>query len=243
MEYGTILVGAPGSGKTQHVMACSIVNLDPANDVVPCDLNISDLISVDDARTSWLLEGLSKLKGLKFIKHRIYIELYTHNKSVKDLLEKLRKAGFTSNLIYERHRSFKYVAALVLSLKVMLQLELPHVNVLSKIDLIQSYGTLAFDLDYYTEVQDLGYLIEKLEQDKYGKRLKFGLVHFHTLCINDKASVLRICQEVEKANGFVYLEAMSNHEKFFNSVAPADMMYNQYIQDIKEKYVDPVLEV
>ena len=40
----------------------------------------------------------------------------------------------------------------------MLHLELPHVNVLSKIDLIQQYGDLDFNLDFYTEVQDLSYL-------------------------------------------------------------------------------------
>ena len=36
----------------------------------------------------------------------------------------------------------KYVSALLLSLSTMLHLELPHVNVLSKIDMIESYGTL-----------------------------------------------------------------------------------------------------
>ena len=36
----------------------------------------------------------------------------------------------------------KYVSALLLSLSTMLHLELPHVNVLSKIDLIESYGKL-----------------------------------------------------------------------------------------------------
>ncbi|CAH2068820.1 unnamed protein product [Thlaspi arvense] len=36
----------------------------------------------------------------------------------------------------------KYVSALLLSLSTMLHLELPHINVLSKIDLIESYGKL-----------------------------------------------------------------------------------------------------
>ena len=36
----------------------------------------------------------------------------------------------------------KYVSALLLSLSTMLHLELPHINVLSKIDLIESYGRL-----------------------------------------------------------------------------------------------------
>lgn len=36
----------------------------------------------------------------------------------------------------------KYVSALLLSLSTMLHLDLPHINVLSKIDLIESYGKL-----------------------------------------------------------------------------------------------------
>ncbi|KAK4486784.1 hypothetical protein RD792_006630, partial [Penstemon davidsonii] len=59
----------------------------------------------------------------------------------------------------------KYVSALLLSLSTMLHLELPHVNVLSKIDLIESYGKLAFNLDFYTDAQDLTYLQHHLNQD------------------------------------------------------------------------------
>ncbi len=36
----------------------------------------------------------------------------------------------------------RYISALLLSLSTMLHLELPHVNVLSKIDLIRQYGRL-----------------------------------------------------------------------------------------------------
>jgi len=45
----------------------------------------------------------------------------------------------------------KYISALLLSLSTMLHLELPHVNPLSKIDLIEQYGKLQFNLDFYTE--------------------------------------------------------------------------------------------
>jgi hypothetical protein len=38
----------------------------------------------------------------------------------------------------------KYVSALLLSLSTMLHLELPHINVLSKIDLIENYGNLKY---------------------------------------------------------------------------------------------------
>jgi hypothetical protein len=46
----------------------------------------------------------------------------------------------------------KYLSALLLSLSTMLHLELPQVNVLSKVDLIEQYGTVDFNLDFYTQV-------------------------------------------------------------------------------------------
>ena len=46
----------------------------------------------------------------------------------------------------------KYMSALLLSLASMLHLEMPHVNVLSKMDVLQSYGPLAFNIDFYSSV-------------------------------------------------------------------------------------------
>lgn len=42
----------------------------------------------------------------------------------------------------------KYISVLLLSLRAMLQLELPHINVLSKIDLISQYGDLGTAISY-----------------------------------------------------------------------------------------------
>lgn len=101
----------------------------------------------------------------------------------------------------------------------MLQLELPHVNVLSKMDLVTKYGdlreltnhhfanimtltslcgvdsTIAFNLEYYTEVQDLEYLAGSLKNDRAGEKYvklnkvicelveDYGLVGFETLAV------------------------------------------------------------
>lgn len=48
----------------------------------------------------------------------------------------------------------QYISALLLSLNIMMSLELPHINVLSKIDLIEHQGELAFSLEYYSEVSN-----------------------------------------------------------------------------------------
>jgi hypothetical protein len=51
----------------------------------------------------------------------------------------------------------------------MLQMDLPHLNVLTKIDNIGNYPPLTFNLDFYTEVQDLEYLLPALDAERSGE--------------------------------------------------------------------------
>lgn len=116
----------------------------------------------------------------------------------------------------------RYVSLLILALRAMLMLELPHVNVLSKMDLLDEeqrsqLGTCAadavFPLDYYTEVQDLAYLADHLAETQprvasMSRVLcelvdEFGLVSFETLAVEDKASMLHLVQVLDKAIGYV----------------------------------------
>ena len=50
----------------------------------------------------------------------------------------------------------------------MLQLELPHINVLTKIDNLASYGDLPMPLKFYTEARSLDYLEPHLESEQSG---------------------------------------------------------------------------
>ena len=69
----------------------------------------------------------------------------------------------------------KFLSVLLLSLSSMTQLELPHVNVLSKMDLIEQYGALEFGLEFYTDVLDLSYLLPRLKQtNNASHRQKIG---------------------------------------------------------------------
>lgn len=45
-------------------------------------------------------------------------------------------------------------------------MDLPHLNVLTKIDNLRDYGDLPFNLDFYTEVQDLNYLLPHLNKEQ-----------------------------------------------------------------------------
>ena len=102
----------------------------------------------------------------------------------------------------------------VIVISTMLHLERPHVNVLSKVDLMDKYGELAFNLEFYTEVQDLSYLAEYLNSDpkfkEYNKLTNsimeiiedFGLVRFTAMSIEDFDSVNRVCQLCDKSIGY-----------------------------------------
>lgn len=62
------------------------------------------------------------------------------------------------------------MSALLLTLNSMIQMETPHVNVLSKVDAVEKYGSLEFGLDFYTEVLDLDYLLESLDKGPLTKK-------------------------------------------------------------------------
>ncbi len=226
-----------------------VVNLDPANEnlTYECDINIYELINIDDVMINcklgpnggllyaieYLEENFNwlefKLKSLCEKHPNAYflfdfpgqIELYTHHKSIKNIIDKLNKLDFrlcTVNLIDSHYCTDpgKFISVLITTLNMMLHIEMPHVNLLSKIDLIEQYGKLAFNLDYYTDVLDLNYLVEQLGSDKIFNKYKklneiicgiiedFSLVHFLPLNIQNKKNILFILQQIDLANGYIY---------------------------------------
>ncbi|MBA0838553.1 hypothetical protein Goarm_004362, partial [Gossypium armourianum] len=159
------------------------------------------------------------------------VELFFLHSNAKNVVMKLIKKlnlRLTAVHLVDAHLCSdpaKYVSALILSLSTMLHLELPHINVLSKIDLIESYGKLSFNLDFYTDVQDLSYLQHRLDQDprsaKFRKLTKelcdviedFSIVNFTTLDIQacrelylsrDKESVGNLVKLIDKSNGYIF---------------------------------------
>jgi GTPase SAR1 family protein len=117
------------------------------------------------------------------------VELYTHNNAIKNIISRLEKecsVRLCAVHLVDAHYcadASKFVAVCLTSLTTMLQLELPHVNILSKIDLIEKYGKLDFNIDYYTEVQDLDYLLDRISDDPFAGEAKLKLFltrNFHT---------------------------------------------------------------
>lgn len=156
----------------------------------------------------------------------------------------------------------KYLAALLQSLTTMLHLGLPHVNVLSKVDLVTSHGPLAFNLEFYTESGggDLTRLVDAVSESKVlAKHRKltrglceviqdYGLVSFTTLNVQDEASMRRLVASIDKCNGYVFSglerEARARGEYVSPHMYTAGQTEwpSEALLDVAERYVSSVNE-
>ncbi|KAB1204000.1 GPN-loop GTPase 2 [Morella rubra] len=95
------------------------------------------------------------------------VELFFLHSNAKNVIVKLIKKlnlRLTAVHLVDAHLCSdpgKYVSALLLSLSTMLHMELPHVNVLSKIDLIESYGRLD---DGFQDKESVGNLVKLIDK-------------------------------------------------------------------------------
>jgi GPN-loop GTPase len=133
----------------------------------------------------------------------------------------------------------------------MLQLDLPHLNVLTKIDKLVSYAPLPFNLDFYTEVHDLTYLLPALVNespvmsDKFEGLNRaivqlvedFGLVSFETLAVEDKRSMMTLLQAIDRAGGYAFGSAEGANDTVWQ-VAMRDGFRGMTIQDVQERWID-----
>ncbi|KAK0565608.1 hypothetical protein OC844_001119 [Tilletia horrida] len=187
-----------------------------------------------EANLEWLERKLEALPGAQQDHYVVFdlpgqVELSTNHASLRRILEhlshKLQWQLVAVHLVDASHitDASRYIALLLLSLRAMLTLELPHINVLSKMDLLSEMSDqLAFNLDYYTEVQDLSYLLPQLTEQlggpssrraqrfaKLNQRITeliedFSLVGFETLAVEDRDSMGRLVRLCDKATGYVY---------------------------------------
>ncbi|BCS04251.1 GTPase GPN2 [Aspergillus luchuensis] len=260
---------------------CSIVNLDPANDKTsyPCALDVRDLVTLEEIMSEdqlgpnggilyaleeleenfdWLEEGLKDL-GEDYVLFDCpgQVELFTHHSSLRNIFFKLQKMGYRLIVIhlidsYNLTLPSMYISALLLSLRAMLQMDLPHLNVLTKIDNLSNYSQLPFNLDYYTEVQDLSYLLPHLEaessrlsHEKFGPLNnaiidlveEFGLVSFETLAVEDKKSMMNLLHVIDRASGYVFGPAEGANDSIWQ-VAVREGLGQMDIRDVQERWLD-----
>ncbi|XP_008499765.1 GPN-loop GTPase 2 [Calypte anna] len=289
LAFGQVVIGPPGSGKTTYCLGMqeflgrigrkvTVVNLDPANEVVPypCSLDISELITLPDvmenlklgpnggllycmeyleANSDWLHQKLAASKGHYYLFDCPgQVELYTHHNALKNVFSQLAKWNFRLAAVHLVDSHYctdpgKFISVLCTSLSTMLHVELPHVNVLSKMDLLEQYGKLAFNLDYYTEVLDLSYLVEHLASDPFFRNYRrlneklveviedYSLVSFVPLNVQDKESMRQVMQAVDKANGYSFGDQEHRSlEALMSAAVGADFHFTSTLA-VQERYV------
>ena len=134
----------------------------------------------------------------------------------------------------------------------MYQMEMPQVNVLSKVDLAEQQGRLAFGLDFYTEVLDLNYLVETMNADPFlGKYRKLSglladvvenssLVNFMPLCVSDVETLRNVRAAVDQANGYIFGAGENYQQNMASllSVAIGAKFQGDLCGNVSEKYFE-----
>lgn len=259
---------------------CSVVNLDPANDHTsyPCALDVRDLVKLEDImaddelgpnggilyaleelehNVEWLEKGLSEV-GDDYILFDCpgQVELFTHHASLRNIFMKLQNMGYRLVVLhladsYCLTLPSLYISNLLLSLRAMLQMDLPHLNVLTKIDKLSTYEELPFNLEFYTEVRDLTYLFPYLESESqtFHKKFKalnekvvdlvqdFGLVGFETLAVEDKKSMMHLLQIIDRAGGYAFGGAEGANDTVWQ-IAMREGTTTMDVKDIQERWLD-----
>eukprot|EP01116_Phalansterium_solitarium_P016764 TRINITY_DN3968_c1_g2_i2.p1 TRINITY_DN3968_c1_g2~~TRINITY_DN3968_c1_g2_i2.p1 ORF type:complete len:310 (-),score=133.23 TRINITY_DN3968_c1_g2_i2:56-985(-) len=195
-----------------------------------------------ERNVDWLLERIDSLASGTYVVFDCpgQVELYTHHGAMRNILARLTQPEHLQQQQqqleqppHRRHEPMRltavqlidshvctqpavFVSACLLSLSVMLQLEMPHVNLLSKLDLLPSYGPLPFDLKHFAELRDLPQLQRQLDRALPDKRLRrlnaalcgliddFALVAFQPLNVQDKRSLAAVVKLADKANGMAF---------------------------------------
>lgn len=240
-----------------------LINLDPANEAISYkpDIDIRNLITLEevmkvhnlgpngallycmeylDKNLEWLLQQLDCPNFTNFIFDLPgQVELYCHHESLSNILTSLQSAGNLQLCVVHLVDSHlcsdagKFIAALMLSLSAMLKIGLPHINLLTKVDLLKKhYNKLEFGIDFYTEVLDLNYLLDSLDNDRFTAKYKklnealvsiiedYSLVTFQLLNVFDEGSLKKATSLIDKANGYVF---KSDEDRHINSMLSCAM--------------------
>lgn len=254
-----------------------VVNLDFANDELPyeCRVDVSAFLSITkvmeerrlgpngaliycmeqlEENFAWLEERLAACGPDAYFLFDCpgQVELFICHDAFRKLVGRLAKAHFrlaTVHLIDSHYIQdpAKFVSVLVLTLQSMLQLEYPHVNVLTKIDNLQNYEELPLPLENYTDPVDLSFLTGLLEKTSFGQKHRklsealcglieeFGMLSFVPFAVEDKECMTFLLQEINKANGYVFGGLTSGNESIMET-AMSPSALEDYLAMVEARY-------
>ncbi|KAL3211605.1 hypothetical protein MRX96_036298 [Rhipicephalus microplus] len=257
--FGQVVIGPPGSGKSTYCKAMrelctaigrsvAVVNLDPANDVLPyeADVDIKGLVELSDAMDFW--RKFAAVTSLSTVLVRWNSTRTTRACGMLCLNFKSWATGFRPPTLSTRTTVAilgKFISVLLTSLATMMHMELPHINVLSKVDLAEQYGKLHFGLDYYTDVMDLSFLADVLSEDPILKKYKkmnealagiiedYSLVSFMPLNVQEKESMWSVLKACDKCNGYIFSQSEEQH--MMNLAMGSDTQSQDVISRLRER--------
>lgn len=134
----------------------------------------------------------------------------------------------------------------------MLQMDMPHINVLSKIDKVHAYDELPFNLNFYADVDGLEYLTPYLEaespvlrSDKFGRLNEaianmiesYSLVRYEVLAVENKKSMMHLLRVIDRAGGYVFGGAEGANDTIW-AVAMRNEASMMGDVDIQERWID-----
>ena len=134
------------------------------------------------------------------------IELYSHVSAMKSLVSILRRNDFVVCGVYCIDCMFatdasKLIAGMLSALSAMALLEVPHVNVLTKCDMMKT--RLSEDLDVYGIIQNLSDGMDpryRRLNEAFGKVLEeFSLVSFVELDVTDEDSIQNVIETINNS--------------------------------------------
>lgn len=136
------------------------------------------------------------------------IELFTHVPVLRNFVEYLKRKNFTVCAVYLLDSQFvsdvtKYISGCMASLSAMIQLELPHINILSKMDLVSNKK----DVEDYLN-PEAAVLLSQLNREmapRFGKLNKaladlvddYSMVNFIPLDLRKESSIQYVLSNID----------------------------------------------
>lgn len=214
-----------------------------------CAIDIREVITLEDAmeacdlgpngammycmqvvhrNAQWLVEKLrGREEPMVILDCPGQVELYVNDSPLKSLLHLLQSQLSLRLVVVNLLDSHicvspsSYLSSVLASTAMMTSLELPHINIFTKVDLIGNYyESLQFDLRFYGNCEELERLAEGMSEKraKLARKLAgviedFNLVSYLPFSANDKETQLSVLKQIDRALGCGFLYSSSLAEE------------------------------
>lgn len=147
----------------------------------------------------------------------------------------------------------RFLSSMLLSLQCMLHLGCPHLNILSKLDLLETYGVLPLPLEAYVYPEGLfehlidndedGHIISKRYRQLTAALAElvedFGSLEFLPMTVEDRESMAQVVHEIDRVGGLIFGvgNAGDNRSAVFGSAYQQDHSRPAYLELMSERYL------